>query len=54
MKRKLESDGQITMKRTAIETSDFWKVVDEQEKKYGSVETLEVNWGEDVGSENFD
>ncbi|MGF2384692.1 AbrB family transcriptional regulator [Lentilactobacillus otakiensis] len=42
------------MKRTALEKSDFWKVVDQQEKEYGSVDTPEVDWGEDVGSENFD
>ncbi|EHO46166.1 hypothetical protein [Lentilactobacillus kisonensis] len=35
-------------------SSAFWLVVDEQEKKYGSVNTPEVDWDSDVGSEDFD
>lgn len=54
IKWELGSDGQITVKRKSPEKSDFWKTVDEQEKKYGSVDTPEVDWGEDVGSEDFD
>lgn len=30
---ELGADGQITVKRTAPEKDDFWKMVDEQEKK---------------------
>ncbi|AEB72545.1 type II toxin-antitoxin system PrlF family antitoxin [Lentilactobacillus buchneri] len=51
---ELGADGQITVKRTAPEKDDFWKMVDEQEKKYGSIVTPEVDWGEDAGSEDFD
>lgn len=51
---ELGADGQITEKRTAPEKDDFWKMVDEQEKKYGSIVTPEVDWGEDAGSEDFD
>ena len=51
---ELGSDGQITVKRTSTATNDFWKMVDAQEKKYGRVATPEIDWGEDVGSEDFD
>lgn len=51
---ELGTDGQITVKRTVPEKDDFWKMVDELEKEYGSVATPEVGWGKDVGSEDFD
>ncbi|GAA2972679.1 type II toxin-antitoxin system PrlF family antitoxin [Lentilactobacillus parakefiri] len=47
-------DGQVTVKKASPEESDFWKIVDEQEEKYGKVDTPEVDWGSDVGSEEFD
>ncbi|GHP13401.1 hypothetical protein YK48G_08260 [Lentilactobacillus fungorum] len=51
---ELRSDGQITVKRMSPEKDDFWKMVDEQEKKYGKVDTPEIDWGPDAGSEDFD
>ncbi|MFD1124854.1 type II toxin-antitoxin system PrlF family antitoxin [Lentilactobacillus raoultii] len=50
----LGADGQITVKKISPEKDKFWKIVDEQEKKYGSVDTPEVNLGKDVGLEDFD
>lgn len=32
---------------------NLWQTVKEQEKKYGSVATAEVDWGEDVGEEEL-
>ncbi len=51
---ELESNGQITVSRKSPKVSGFWRTVDEQEKKYGSVDTPEIDWGPDVGSEEFD
>ena len=45
-------DGSIQVKKE--NSRDLWKIVAEQEKKYGSVSTPELDWGEDVGAEDFD
>lgn len=29
----------------------LWNIVAEQEKKYGSIDTPEIEWGDDVGEE---
>jgi len=36
------------------DNKDMWTIVDEQEKKYGSISTPEIDWGEDVESTDFD
>ncbi|MDE3750570.1 type II toxin-antitoxin system PrlF family antitoxin [Pediococcus pentosaceus] len=47
----IEPDGKITVMRSM---PNLWRVVDTQEKKYGSVDTPEIDWGTDVESEGFD
>lgn len=51
---ELADDGQIVVSKKSPDSSAFWLVVNEQEKKYGSVNGPEVDWDSDVGSENFD
>ena len=51
IKWEIEPDGDIKVKR---DEPDFWTTVDQQQKKYGSVDTPEIDWGPDVGSEDFD
>lgn len=33
---------------------DFWTIIAEQERKYGNVNTPEINWGEDIGAEKIE
>lgn len=33
---------------------NLWDIVDTQEKVYGSIDTPETDWGEDVGEERID
>ncbi|MBD5432511.1 MAG: AbrB/MazE/SpoVT family DNA-binding domain-containing protein [Lactobacillus sp.] len=47
----------IEEERVTIEKSkedDLWQMVKEQEEKYGSIDTPEIEWGEDVGKEIID
>ncbi|WP_318530594.1 AbrB/MazE/SpoVT family DNA-binding domain-containing protein [Companilactobacillus hulinensis] len=46
----IKSNGEITVEND----KNFWRIVAEQEKKYGSVSTPEIDWGQDVGSEVID
>lgn len=32
---------------------DLWSIVKKQEKKHGSINTPEINWGKDVGEEKI-
>lgn len=34
--------------------NNLWDIVAEQEKKYGSVDTPELDWGPDMGAERID
>lgn len=34
--------------------SSIWKTIDEQQEKYGSVDTPEINWGNDVELDDID
>ena len=35
-------------------TNNLWDIVEEQRKKYGSIDTPEIDWGSDVGEERID
>lgn len=45
-------DGSFSMRKE--KKKDLWTIVDEQEKKYGSISTPEIDWGEDIEVEDFD
>lgn len=34
--------------------NNLWDIVEEQRKKYGSIDTPEIDWGLDVGEERLD
>ncbi|MGM9894756.1 MAG: AbrB family transcriptional regulator [Lactobacillus amylovorus] len=34
--------------------NNLWDIVEEQRKKYGSIDTPEIDWGSDVGEERLD
>lgn len=48
---KIESNGKVTI---IPSKADLWQIVDEQEQKFGNLDTPEIVWGEDAGSEEFD
>lgn len=50
----VELNDLITVRKASPQKNDFWKAVDAQERKYGSVNTSEINWGKDVGSEKLE
>lgn len=50
----VESNKQITVRKASSQKNDFWKTVDAQERKYGSVNTPETDWGNDTGSEKLE
>ena len=37
-----------------LKTNNLWDIVEEQRKKYGSIDTPEIDWGSDVGEERLD
>lgn len=44
-----KDDGSIEVKKA--NNNDFWGVVMEQQRRYGSIDTPEPAWGPDVGGE---
>lgn len=40
--------------RKSPKDSSIWKTIDEQQEKYGSVDTPEINWGNDVELDDID
>lgn len=48
---QIEPNGKVVITRSE---PDLWQVVKEQEKEFGNLSTTEVNWGDDVESEDFD
>lgn len=48
---KIDPSGTITVLPSK---PSLWETVIEQEKKYGNLATPEVDWGQDVESEEFD
>ncbi|WEV52112.1 type II toxin-antitoxin system PrlF family antitoxin (plasmid) [Lactobacillus sp. ESL0731] len=45
----ISSDGKITI--TAAKRS-FWQGIDEQQAKYGSIDTTKIDWGSELESED--
>lgn len=50
----VESNGSIRISKNKKKTDDMWSIAYEQEKKYGSIDTPELDWGPDIESEDFD
>lgn len=49
---KNTSKNQITVEKP--KTHNLWDIVEEQRKKYGNIDTPEIDWGSDVGEERLD
>lgn len=47
-----KDDGSIEVKKA--NNNDFWGVVMEQQRRYGSIDTPKPAWGPDVGGEVID
>ncbi|QDR73593.1 AbrB/MazE/SpoVT family DNA-binding domain-containing protein (plasmid) [Limosilactobacillus reuteri] len=50
----IKSDGNVSIKKVKPKTDKMWQIAYQQEKKYGSFDTPEVDWGPDIESEEFD
>ena len=48
----LSDDKPVTVEK--LKTNNLWDIVEEQRKKYGSIDTPEIDWGSDVGEERLD
>ena len=50
----IEANGSIRISKSRENADDMWTKAYEQEKKYGSIDTPELDWGQDIESEDFD
>ncbi|MCH3904403.1 MAG: AbrB family transcriptional regulator [Lactobacillus sp.] len=41
-------------KRINVSKMDFWKIIAKQQNKYGKIDTSEIDWHNDLGSERID
>lgn len=48
----ISDDKPVTVEK--LKTNNLWDIVEEQRKKYGSIDTPEIDWGSDVGEERID
>lgn len=48
----ISDDKPVTVEKPKI--NNLWDIVEEQRKKYGSIDTPEIDWGSDVGEERID
>lgn len=48
---QIEANSRVTI---AAKKQDLWDIVAEQEKKFGNVNTKEIDWREDIESEGLD
>lgn len=48
----IHDNQQITVEKP--HQQDLWTIVAEQAKKYGSVDTPEIDWGDGAGEERID
>lgn len=48
----ISDDKPVTVEK--LKTNNLWDIVEEQCKKYGSIDTPEIDWGSDVGEERLD
>lgn len=53
IKYTVETNGSIHISKSK-ENDNMWDKAYEQEKKYGSFDTPEIDWGQDIESEDFD
>jgi len=49
-----EMIAEVDVENQHDDSSDFWNTIDDQAKKYGSVDTPEVDWGQDVEMDSED
>ena len=47
----ISDDKPVTVEK--LKTNNLWDIVEEQRKKYGSIDTPEIDWGSDVGEERL-
>lgn len=50
----IDTNGSISISKSKESVDDMWIRAYEQEKKYGSIDTPELEWGNDIESEDFD
>lgn len=50
----IDTNGSISISKSKENVDDMWIRAYEQEKKYGSIDTPELEWGNDIESEDFD
>ena len=48
----ISDDKPVTVEK--LKTNNLWDIVEEQRKKYGSIDTPEIDWGSDVEKEWID
>lgn len=48
----ISDDKPVTVEK--LKTNNLWDIVEEQRKKYGSIDTPEIDWSSDVGEERLD
>lgn len=48
----IEDDKAITVEKP--KENDLWDIVAEQQQKYGSIDTPEIDWDDDFGEERID
>ena len=48
----ISDDKPVTVEK--LKTNNLWDIVEEQSKKYGSIDSPEIDWGSDVGEERID
>ena len=48
----ISDDKPVTVEK--LKTNNLWDIVEEQRKKYGSIDNPEIDWDSDVGEERID
>lgn len=54
IKYTVETNGSIRISKSKEKAGNMWAKAYAQEKKYGSFDTPEIDWGDDIESEDFD
>lgn len=49
----IDANNKVTIEKETSKDA-FWEEVMQQQEKYGSIDTPEVNWGNNVGAERID
>lgn len=50
----INTNGSISISKSKESIDDMWTRAYELEKKYGNIDTPELEWGDDIESEDFD